>query len=58
MADVTKGMLDVLNHNIKCLLEADDIEHENMTYVKGKLKYVVECLGPVRRARMSRRGGV
>ena len=54
--DVFQGMLDVLNHNIKCLLEADDIENEDMAYVKGSLKYLVDCLGPVKKARMDKKG--
>ena len=41
----------MLNHNIKCLLEADDIDNENMAYIKGSLKYVVDFFGPRRKVR-------
>ena len=55
LTDMEKGMLDVLNHNIKCLLEADDIENEDVAYIKGSLKYLVGCLGPVGKARMAKK---
>ena len=47
----------MLNHNIKCLIESDDIENEDMAYIKGSLKYVVNCFGPVKKGRMGKKGG-